>query len=314
LLAHLGVILDFGSWFLALGSWLLVFLHSSCLRGRPDGYAVGDNQEQRTKNQERMTTDNGPRTVFNPKSKIQNPKSTVLILAFNTTDEHGGAAIYRGTESLAATANESAASYSISLFQMVEDVLRRARLSLRDIDLFAVAHGPGSFTGIRVGVAAAQAWGTAFSRPVCGVSVLEAMVEEAQPDTRLAVPILDARRGEFFVSLFEREDSTGVFASRGETLLMQADDAARFLSRVCGIAGTTDAAPTPTCIARQHDVAAQALAGDWPPFLWRTVPGPLVHGIACRTLRAQEQGRLQSPAELDALYVRRTDAEMKWRD
>jgi len=238
----------------------------------------------------------------------------VLILAFNTTDEHGGAAIYRGTESLAAAANEGSASYSISLFQMVEDLLRRACLSFRNIELFAVAHGPGSFTGIRVGVAAAQAWGTAFSRPVRGVSVLEAMVEEAQPDTRLAVAILDARRGEFFVSLFERADSTGIFSQRGEALLMKPDAAAGLLSRACGTAETTNASQTLTCIVRQHDVAAQALGGNWSQFRWRSIPGPLVHGIARCALRAQQQGLLQSPAELDALYVRRTDAEMQWQE
>ncbi len=235
----------------------------------------------------------------------------MLTLAFNTTDEHGGAALYRGAECLAAAANESSASYSISLFQMVEDLLRRACLSLRDIELFAVANGPGSFTGIRVGVAAAQAWGTAFSRPLRGVSVLEAMVEEAQPATRLAVSILDARRGEFFVSLFELAGSTGIFSPRGEAHLMRPDAAERFLQQT---AGTTDAAQMLTCVVRQHDVAAQALAGNWPQFRWRVVPGPLVHGIARCALRAQQQGMLQLPADLDAFYVRRTDAEMKWQE
>jgi len=235
----------------------------------------------------------------------------MLILALNTTDDHGGTALYRGAESLAATANESSTTYSISLFQMVGELLRRASLSLSDIELFAVAHGPGSFTGIRVGVAAAQAWGTAFARPVRGVSVLEAMVEEAQPDTRLAVPVLDARRGELFVSLFERTDSAGSFSPRGEALLMKPDAAGRFLQQA---AGTTDAVQTLTCVVRQHDVAAQALAGKWPQFYYRTVAGPLVHGIARCALRAQQQGMLQSPAELDAFYIRRTDAEMKWQE
>jgi len=52
---------------------------------------------------------------------------------------------------------------------------------------------PGSFTGIRVGVAAAQAWAQAFARPVLGASVLEAMVEEARPESDCAVAVMDAR-------------------------------------------------------------------------------------------------------------------------
>ena len=235
----------------------------------------------------------------------------MLMLAFNTTDEHGGSAIYRDMKCLAVAANKSSASYSITLFQMVDALLHQTQLSLHDIELFAVAHGPGSFTGIRIGVAAAQAWGTAFSRPVRGISVLEAMVEEAQPDTRLALPILDARRGEFFLSLFERADSSSHLSPRGEGLLLKPDAAARFLQQA---AGTTNPSQTLTCIARQHDVAARTLCADWPQFRWRSIPGPLVHGIARRALRAVQQGMLQSPAELDACYIRRTDAEMKWRE
>jgi tRNA threonylcarbamoyladenosine biosynthesis protein TsaB len=232
----------------------------------------------------------------------------MLILAFNTTDEHGGTAIYRDTERLAVAANNNPASYSITLFQMVDALLRQTQISLRDIELFAVAHGPGSFTGIRIGVAAAQAWGTAFSRPVRGTSVLEAMVEEARPDTRLALTILDARRGEFFLSLFERVHSTGPLLQRGEALLAKPDAAARLAQQAAGTAHAL------TCVARQHDVAAQALGSNWPQFRWRSVPGPLVDGIARCALRAYQQGMLQSPAELDAFYIRRTDAEMKWRE
>jgi tRNA threonylcarbamoyladenosine biosynthesis protein TsaB len=232
----------------------------------------------------------------------------MLILAFNTTDEHGGAAIYRNAERLAVAANESSVSYSITLFQMVDTLLRQAQLRLRDIELFAVAHGPGSFTGIRIGVAAAQAWGTAFSRPVRGISVFEAMVEEARPDTRLALPVLDARRGEFFLSLFERADSTGAFLRRGEAFLAKPDAAARLLTQAGG------ATYELTCVAREHDLAAQALGSQWPQFRWRSVAGPLIDGIARCALRAFRQGMLQSPAELDAYYIRRTDAEMKWRE
>jgi tRNA threonylcarbamoyladenosine biosynthesis protein TsaB len=235
----------------------------------------------------------------------------MLVLALNTTDEHGGVAIYRDSHCLAAAANESSASYSITLFQMVDDLLRRARLRLHDLELFAVAHGPGSFTGIRIGVAAAQAWGTVFSRPVRGISVLEAMVEEAEPDTLLAVPILDARRGEFFLTLFERADPAGIPLPRSEGLLLKPDAVARFLQQA---AGTAEPFQTLTCIARQHDAAVRLLCHDWPQFRWRNIPGPLVHGIARCALRAAQRGTLQSPAELDAYYIRRTDAEMKWQE
>src|SRR5437762_3760123 len=146
--------------------------------------------------------------------RFQNGKATsallaerlvMLVLAFDTTSGHGGAAIYRDLERLACARNLGSANYSVTLFQMVEGLLAQLNLGLRDVELFAVATGPGSFTGIRVGLAAAQGWAQAFGRPVQGVSVLEAMVEEARPEAVWAAPVLDARRGEFFVGLFRRD-------------------------------------------------------------------------------------------------------------
>ena len=89
----------------------------------------------------------------------------MLILAFDTTSEEGGVGIFRDTECLALVPNDGQANqYSITLFEMVEKALGR-QPETPEIDLYAVANGPGSFTGIRVGLAAALAWGKAFDRP-----------------------------------------------------------------------------------------------------------------------------------------------------
>src|SRR3989442_12097975 len=107
----------------------------------------------------------------------------MLILAFDTTSEQGGAAIYSDQDCVAAEASQGPAnSYSVTLFQMVGRLLRESKLALGEIDLFAVANGPGSFTGIRVGVAAAQGWGDALKRPGRGVSVFEGMGGQGRPE------------------------------------------------------------------------------------------------------------------------------------
>ena len=139
----------------------------------------------------------------------------MLILAFDTTSEKGGVGIFRDTECLASVPNEGPANrYSITLFEMVEQALAQAHLELREIDLYAAANGPGSFTGIRVGLAAARAWGKAFDRRVRGVSVLEAMVNKVRLTSDWAFPILDARRGEFFLGGFRRKPSGTARAPR----------------------------------------------------------------------------------------------------
>src|SRR5215471_4160 len=128
----------------------------------------------------------------------------MLILAFDTTSEQGGVAVHQDLDCLASVETQGGANYSVTLFEMVDGLLSKLKLPWADIELFAVATGPGSFTGIRVGVAAAQGWAQATGRPVCGVSVLEAMVEQARPQAEWLIPLLDARRGELVLSVFCR--------------------------------------------------------------------------------------------------------------
>ena len=242
----------------------------------------------------------------------------MLVLAFDTTSEHGGAALWRDSDCLASAKSDSAAGYSVTLFQMVDRLFEETRtqqagspLSFQDLDLFAVANGPGSFTGIRVGLAAAQAWAKVFGRPVAAVSVLEAMVEEAQPETDWALSILDARRGEFFLGTFRRATAGGGdrFVAQGDGLILKPEDLGPFFTERLR-AGTTV-----TCIVREHDRPAHALRDSLPKSLrWTDVHGTLLPAIVQLGLEAHRQGRVQSPAELDAYYIRRSDAELKLRE
>ncbi|HUU15368.1 MAG TPA: tRNA (adenosine(37)-N6)-threonylcarbamoyltransferase complex dimerization subunit type 1 TsaB [Terriglobia bacterium] len=241
----------------------------------------------------------------------------MLVLAFDTTSEFGGAGIFRDAECLASLANEGPANvYSVSLFEMVERLFGQARdsgpkLSLRDVELFAVANGPGSFTGIRVGLAAAQAWAKAFERPARGVSVLEAMVDEGDPETDWAVPILDARRGEFYLSLYRRAEQAGVarFVAEGEGLVLKPEALATFLAE------NLPSGAAVTCLVRAGDRSPLELANTLlKSTRCRKISGTLVAAIARLALRAQGEGEPPSPAELDACYIRRSDAELNWKE
>lgn len=238
----------------------------------------------------------------------------MLILAFDTTGEHGGAGIFRDEHSLAIAENTERANYSVLLFEMVERLLAETQLQLSAIDLFAVANGPGSFTGIRVGVAAAQGWAMAFGRPVCGVSTLAAMAKQAQPETEWAASILDARRGEFYAALFRRVprqpgNSPSALEPQGDGWISKPASLAQLFADRC------PAEASLTCVVREHDGAAQEVHALFPTtFRWLVVSGTLVPAVARIALEAHAQGRLQSPSELDACYIRRTDAELKWQE
>jgi tRNA threonylcarbamoyl adenosine modification protein YeaZ len=267
----------------------------------------------------------------------------MLILAVDTTSQHGGVSLHRDFECLASAESHGEANYSVTLFNMVDGLLSRTKLALRDIDLFAVATGPGSFTGIRVGLAATQGWAQATGRPARGVSVLEAMVEQARPTADWAVPILDARRGEFFLSVLRRRvaddasipdaggavgdhvrawgrieipDAQHADGSRGVVpqpgFILNRESVRPFLERLAKNEGAGEAV---CCVTRDRDNTAHALRATLPStFGWQIVEGPLTGAMARLALIAHREGRAPSPSELDALYLRRSDAEMHWKE
>ncbi len=243
----------------------------------------------------------------------------MLVLALDTTSEYGGAAVCNGNDCLAAALNEGPANrYSVTLFELVDRALAEAKLGFRDIELFAAAKGPGSFTGIRVGLAAAQAWAKAFGKPLQPVTLLEAMVRQAQPDTDWAVPILDARRGEFFVGLYRRLEGTGAetrFAAAGEGQVVRPENLPRLLETLTeGGKCRTFSGGRIACLRRSYDLKTQALGEKLGPALtWINVHGTLLNAIARVAVQSQEQGEISPPEELDACYIRRSDAEMNWR-
>jgi tRNA threonylcarbamoyl adenosine modification protein YeaZ len=253
----------------------------------------------------------------------------VLILSFDTTNEHGGVGVYRDRVCLAEIANPGGTNYSISLFEMVDRLLAEVQLGLEDIDLLAVANGPGSFTGIRVGLAAAQGWAKALGRPARGVSVLEAMVAGAAVDVDIALPVVDARRGEFYLCPFRRYDAADPEASedlvpRARSLLysaqtggmaMKPDQVQLYVRQLAASGRSGDTPPSLCFVTRGQDCAAHSLRSAVSGrFDWKVVSGILTGAIACLALQAHREGKPESPGGLDAYYVRRSDAELHWRE
>lgn len=239
----------------------------------------------------------------------------MLILALDTTSEVGGVGIFRDSECLASVANEGTAdAYSVTLFAMAERALAQAHLELPDIEVYAAANGPGSFTGIRVGLSAARAWGKVFSRPVHGVSVLEAMVNKAPLTSDWAFPFLDARRGEFFAGAFRHRPAGP--SGAGPQSYEPADAGWIFKPealRAFVQEGLTGGA-SGTVLVRAHDQQAMELRARLPANLgWGVIEGPLLDAIAGVARRDEQAGQPCLAAKLDAYYIRRPDAEIKWK-
>src|SRR2546427_7376962 len=134
------------------------------------------------------------------------PNVTVpLILAIETATRAGSVALSRGTEILSSAEGNAAESHSISLLESVENILQQAGVKLSDIDLFAAACGPGSFTGLRIGLATAKSFAVCTGRSCAGVSTLAA-IAHAAGTAKSTVALLPAGRGEVFAQMFSVDD------------------------------------------------------------------------------------------------------------
>lgn len=134
----------------------------------------------------------------------------MLTLAFESSAKAASVALVWDGSLISQYSQCSALTHSRTLLPMAEDMLKNAELSLRDVDLFAVAHGPGSFTGIRIGVSTVKGLAWASGKPCVGVSTLEAMAWHGLSAGGVICPVMDARRNQVYNALFRIENGRPV--------------------------------------------------------------------------------------------------------
>jgi len=134
----------------------------------------------------------------------------MLILAFESSAKAASVALCRDGKLISQYSQCSGLTHSRTLLPMAEDLLKNAEMGLRDVDLFAVAQGPGSFTGIRIGVSTVKGLAWAANKPCVGVSTLEAMAWHGLAAGGYICPVMDARRNQVYNAIFEIKDGRPV--------------------------------------------------------------------------------------------------------
>jgi len=129
------------------------------------------------------------------------------ILAVDTSATVASVAITDGERLAAEMILNHKKTHSETLMPMIDTLFQSSEMKISDIDLFAVSNGPGSFTGLRIGVAAVKALAHACNKPVVGVSTLEAMAYNLPYADGLIAPIMDARRNQVYTALYKYENS-----------------------------------------------------------------------------------------------------------
>ncbi len=129
------------------------------------------------------------------------------VLAIDTSTSRADVALVEGdaeaSETVAETSAEMAASHAIHLLDLIDRVLAQASWAKDELDAFAVIRGPGSFTGVRIGLGTAQGLALASGKPCAGVNTLEAMAEACADGPAERTPVLGAGRGELYVARYD---------------------------------------------------------------------------------------------------------------
>jgi tRNA threonylcarbamoyladenosine biosynthesis protein TsaB len=234
----------------------------------------------------------------------------MLVLALDTTTRAGSVALGRDGDVVEAFVGDHLRPHAERLPLDIIRLLHRHGVTPSDVDVFAVAIGPGSFTGLRIGIAAIQGLAFASSRPVVGVSALEALAYAvlgggpAWPLPRVGV-WMDAQRDEVFSAVYERVESDG------PAHLRTVDEPA--VGEPGGIALRWHALAAGSWFPVAGDGAVRyrkVLEGVAGPAVRVIDPPPLAPSIAALAEARARVGETIPPHAIRPLYVRRPDAEL----
>ena len=219
-----------------------------------------------------------------------------LVLSIETCTLAGSLALSRGDALLGASRSDAETSHSNTLLREIDRLLSTTQTQLRDVDLFAVAVGPGSFTGLRIGVATVKALAATLNKPTVGISTLEA-IALAAGKSDATVALLPAGRGEVFVQMFSVDEKKLVTALDGPAHLTPE----RMLERYQSKGDLLWAGPGALA---QQEVIEEG---------WNLAPQCENLAIYCGELALQKYriGQVEQAHELRAIYVRPSDAELK---
>lgn len=225
-----------------------------------------------------------------------------LILSIETATLAGSVSLSRGNDVLTTISGDNRVSHSNTLLSEIDTVLRETNHALHDVELYAVATGPGSFTGLRIGIATVKALAFTLQRPCVGVPTLHAVAHSAGSCERV-VAVLPAGRGEVFVQMF-RVSGEDVIPLDAATHLAPLEMLKKY-SAVRDVCWCGQGAQAQVDLIKTF--AEEARTG------WRIVSqaAPLAVNVGALALKKADANDFLTPEALAALYVRPSDAELK---
>ena len=221
------------------------------------------------------------------------------ILAIDTSTATCTVAVANGTGILAESVDSNGQTHARHLMGMIHNTLIASGIPIQEIDGFAVVTGPGTFTGLRIGIGTIKGLAYASSRPVAGVNSLAALAAQADLPTKFICPVMDARRNEVYYGLYAVEDGEpvqiGIHSVAGPSEL------AKNIRASCQFIGKG---------ARLYRETLEAALGGLAQFSHPrrdTIRAETIARLALKQFRKNETQKLP---EVVPYYIRRSDAEL----
>ncbi len=223
----------------------------------------------------------------------------MIILALDSTAQTGAVALCRDEKLLASITLNTGNTHSETLLPSVEALLTMCGLSARDVELFACSEGPGSFTGVRIGVATVKGLAFGSDKPCIGVSTLEALAYNLRGFDGILCPVMNARRSQVYNALFRCRD--GIVERLCPDRAISLEELGRELSAF---------ADMPIYLSGDgYDMTAKALSH----LPLKATPEELIYqsgySVAMCALAAYRSGVRTTDAELVPTYLRLPQAE-----
>jgi tRNA threonylcarbamoyladenosine biosynthesis protein TsaB len=230
-----------------------------------------------------------------------------MVLAIDTCDWRGSVAVLGDDQLLSLANHEAGIDYSSWLLPAVESVLGKAGAQMPGVSGYVVAAGPGSFTGVRVGLTTVKAWAEVYGKPVAAVSRLEAIAAQAAGGAGCVAAFVDAQRGQVFGAVY-RSEADGL-TRVGEEIVIAPG---RFVEEAVRLAGGEKilwVSPDPGHLTAEAAWKDRKEKGERIEEVSAILAG-VIGRIGAKRLR---EGKTTDALGLDANYVRRSDAEIFWK-
>jgi tRNA threonylcarbamoyladenosine biosynthesis protein TsaB len=231
----------------------------------------------------------------------------VITLAIDTSEARGSVGLRRAGITVARKKHLDSTDYSAWLLPAVNQALAEAGTTMEQLSLLAVSTGPGSFTGLRVGLTTVKAWAEVYGQQIVGVSRLEAMARSVRTTSGFVAACYNAQRGQIFGGLYRI--CSGQWEEVGDELVISPGEFVALIDRQAARDAVSWITLDPELITDLQAMQLRLAQGDTLQVCEPELAS-LIGALA--ELRAAS-GEFSDPVSLGANYVRRSDAEIFWK-